>query len=193
MKTKLVIGVLTALALTGCDVDKTRSGDLPEVDVDVSAESGRLPNYDVDWANVDIGTTTETVMVPNVVVAMEETEVEVPYMDVNLPNESENKSERNIVVEVEIKDKMQHIEIERVFATDRRLIVVSRLKDGNEPLQDQTVRVSDRIVLNAPDLDVQHIIMGKKPVGDWNNQYIFVANESALRARLNGATEIYSR
>lgn len=193
MKTKLVISILAALALSGCDVDKTQSGKMPDVDVDVNAESGRLPSYDVDWPNIDVGTTTETVMVPNVVVAMEEEEVEVPYMDVDLPDDDSEKFKRSIIVEAEIKGTMQNIEIDRIFATGRRLIVVSKLENTGQSLDDKTVRVSDRVVLNAPDLDVQHIIIGKKPKGEWNNQYAFVDNESDLKLRLNDATEIYSR
>lgn len=193
MKTKLLTVAIALLALSACDVDKTQSGDMPSVDVDVSADSGRLPNYDVDWANVDVGTRTETVTVPTLVVVMEETEVEVPYMDVNLPNEDGMKNKRSIVVEAEIKGQMQELKINKVFAKDRRLVVVSSLEPTDQSLQDQTVRVSDRLVLNAPDLDVQHIIVGKKPLGDWNSQYMFVANQSALRQHLEGATEIYSR
>jgi outer membrane murein-binding lipoprotein Lpp len=194
MKFKLAAVAVAVLALSGCEVDKTKSGELPSVDVDVSADAGRLPEYDVDWASVDIGTTTETITVPKVVVVMEEEEVEVPYMDLNMPDEQGKKSKRSIVVEAEIKGNMQQLEIDKVYAKNRRLIVVSHLNSTDEPLEEgQTVRISDRIVINAPDLDVQHIIVGEKPRGDWNNQYTFVRNESALQARLEGASEIYSR
>jgi len=193
MKFKIAAVTIAVLALTGCEVDKTKSGELPSVDVDVSADAGRLPEYDVDWASVDIGTTTETITVPKVVVVMEEEEVEVPYMDLEMPGEENKKSKRSIVVAAEIKDNMQELEIEKVYAKDRRLIVVSHLNSTGEPLEGQTVRISDRIVINAPDLDVQHIIVGEKPRGDWNNQYTFVRNESALQPRLEGASEIYSR
>lgn len=193
MKFKIAAVAVAVLALSGCEVDKTKSGELPSVDVDVSADSGRLPEYDVDWASVDIGTTTETITVPKVVVVMEEEEVEVPYMDLKMPGEEGEKSKRSIVVAAEIKGNMQELEIEKVYAKDRRLIVVSHLNSTNEPLNGQTVRISDRIVINAPDLDVQHIIVGEKPRGDWNNQYTFVRNESALQPRLEGASEIYSR
>lgn len=193
MKTKLAVSLIAAMALTGCDVDKTRSGDMPDVDVDVSADSGRLPDYDVDWAEVKVGTTTETVEVPNVVVVMEEEEVEVPFMDVDMPDEAGEKSKRTIVVEAEIKDTMRDIEIDKIYAKGRRLLVVSHLEDTGESLQDKTVRVSDRIAINAPDLDVQHIIIGEKPEGDWNNQYVFLRNDSMLQDRIEGAKEIFSR
>lgn len=195
MKTKLITAVVaTALiGLAGCEVDKTSSGEMPSVDVDVSADSGKLPSYDVDWANVDVGTRTEMVTVPTVVIAMEEVEVEVPYMDVNMPNETGEKTKRTIVVEAEVKDRMHNLEIQHVFAKQRRLLVVSSLTPTDQSLDDKTVRVSDRIVLNAPDLDVEHIIIGKKPNGDWNNQYTFIANKAALSSRTEGAQEIYTR
>lgn len=193
MKTKLIAATIAALALTACDVDKTRSGDLPSVDVDVSADAGRLPSYDVDWADVDVGTRTETVTVPKLVVVMEEMEVEVPYMDVDMPDEDGDKTERTIVVEAEVEGQMQELKINKIFAKERRLVVVSSLRSTNQPLEGKRVRVSDRLMLNAPDLDVQHIIVGEKPRGDWNSQYIFVANNSALQERLQGAKEIYSR
>ncbi len=193
MKTKLTIVAIAVLALAACDVDKTRSGDMPSVDVDVSADSGRLPAYDVDWASVDVGTRTETISVPELVIVMEEVDVEVPYMDVDMPNEDGMKSERTVVVEAEVAGQMQELKINKVFAKDRRLVVVSSLEPTNQSLEGKTVRVSDRLVLNAPDLDVQHIIVGEKPRGDWNSQYIFVENNSALRERVKGAKEIYSR
>ncbi|MAD77051.1 MAG: hypothetical protein CML20_20085 [Rheinheimera sp.] len=192
MKFKLAAVAVAVFVLSGCEVEKTQSGELPSVDVDVSADSGRLPEYDVDWASVDIGTTTETITVPKVVVVMEEEEVEVPYMDLNMPDEQGEKSKRSIVVEAEIRGNMQELEIDKVYAKDRRLIVVSRLNKMDETLDGRTVRISDRIVINAPDLDVQHIIVGDRPKGDWNNQYTFVRNEAALQARLEGASQIYS-
>ncbi|MDQ3287531.1 MAG: hypothetical protein M3Q42_04590 [Pseudomonadota bacterium] len=52
--------------MSGCDVDKTQEGELPEV----SAEGGQLPAYDVETADVDVGTRQETVTVPEVDVTM---------------------------------------------------------------------------------------------------------------------------
>lgn len=52
----LVIG----LALGGCTAEQTEEGALPDV------EGGNLPEYDVDPADVEIGTDTETVVVPDV-------------------------------------------------------------------------------------------------------------------------------
>lgn len=47
-----------ALSLAACDVDQTEEGSLPEV------EGGNLPEYDVEPADVDVTTGTETIEVP---------------------------------------------------------------------------------------------------------------------------------
>ena len=87
MKTKLTAIAALLLTVSACDVNKTQSGDLPDVDVDVSADAGELPEYEVNWADIDVGTTTETVSVPKVVIVTEEEEVEVPFIDINMPGD----------------------------------------------------------------------------------------------------------
>ena len=57
---------LFALGVAACDVDQTEEGDLPEVEV----EGGNLPEYDVDVADVKVGTDTAQVVVPDVDVDM---------------------------------------------------------------------------------------------------------------------------
>ena len=47
----LLLALLTVFA-TGCRVRQTEEGEMP--DVDVSAEGGKLPEYDVDAADVDV-------------------------------------------------------------------------------------------------------------------------------------------
>lgn len=194
MKYLTLGAAVTMLALAGCDVNQTSQGEAPDLDVDVSAEEGALPSFNVNWADVKVTTKTKTVEVPKLIVVTEEEEVEVPSIDVDMPDADNNeKNERTLVVEAEIEGEMQDLNIEHVFAKDRRLIVVSTLEPTGETLEDQRVRVSDRLVLNAPDLDVQYIIVGERPDGDWNNQYVFVADEAAAQKRTQGATEIYSR
>lgn len=58
--------LLTTLGMAGCDVDKTEEGSLPDVEV----EGGNMPEYDVDAAEVDVGTKEKTVTVPDVDVTM---------------------------------------------------------------------------------------------------------------------------
>ncbi|WP_421134014.1 hypothetical protein [Alteromonas sp. A079] len=196
MKTKLTAIAALLLTVSACDVNKTESGDLPDVDVDVSADAGELPEYEVNWADIDVGTTTEMVSVPKVVIVTEEEEVEVPFIDINMPGdkyEDRQKVRKTIVVEAEVEERVYDINIERVMAKGERLIVVSTLAPSDKMLGDERVRVSDRIVLNAPDLDVRHFIIGDKPAGDWNNQYVFVGSENELSTYTDGSVEIYKR
>ena len=57
-----------ALGLAACDVDQTEEGSLPDVDVNV--EGGNMPEYDVETADVEVGTQEKTVTVPDVDVTM---------------------------------------------------------------------------------------------------------------------------
>lgn len=59
------VPVLAAgLVFGGCTAEKTDEGSLP--DVDVEAKGGDLPNYDVETADVDVTTDTQTVVTPDV-------------------------------------------------------------------------------------------------------------------------------
>lgn len=62
-----------ALGLAACDVDQTKEGEMPDVEV----SGGNLPEYDVETADVDVGTKTTT--------------VEVPTVDVEMPGDAEGK------------------------------------------------------------------------------------------------------
>ena len=61
-------------ALSACQVDKTQEGEMP----DVKVEGGALPAYDVETADVDVGTKTTT--------------VEVPTAEVTMPDDPEHSS-----------------------------------------------------------------------------------------------------
>ncbi|MBA2238753.1 MAG: hypothetical protein H0W24_08690 [Lysobacter sp.] len=73
--TLLLLGI-SAIALSGCQVDKTQEGELPKV----STEGGQLPAYDVEAADVSVGTREETITVPDV--------------DVTMPDEKRDPEER---------------------------------------------------------------------------------------------------
>ncbi len=70
-----------AVSLTACDVDKTQDGEMPEVTV----EGGEMPAYDVDVAEVEVGTVEKTMEVPQV--EMVEETVTVPAVGVDMPEE----------------------------------------------------------------------------------------------------------
>ena len=67
--------VLTAatLGLAACDVDQTEEAELPDVDV----EGGNMPEFDVETADVDVGS--------------EEVTVDVPTVDVDMPDDAEGE------------------------------------------------------------------------------------------------------
>ena len=80
MKTLLKVLLLggASLGIAACDVDQTKNGALPDVDVDVNATGGQLPEYNVQGPDVDVGTENRTIQVPTV--------------DVNVPGDAnENK------------------------------------------------------------------------------------------------------
>ncbi|MFN2259836.1 MAG: hypothetical protein ABR601_08365 [Parasphingopyxis sp.] len=68
-----------ALPLAACQVEQTEEGEMPEV------EGGNLPEYDVDPADVEVGTTERTVETPDIDISTEEQQVEVPTVDVDPP------------------------------------------------------------------------------------------------------------
>lgn len=82
------IALTATLGLSACDVEQTEEGSLP--DVDVSAEGGNMPEYDVDTADVDVGTQEETVTVPDVDVSTQEEQVTVPDVDVTMPDDQDD-------------------------------------------------------------------------------------------------------
>lgn len=191
MKT-LLIPALALCFLTSCDFKKTESGSLPEVDVDVDAEAGSLPEYDVDWAEVNVGTKTETIKVPKVVVVMEEEEVEVPYLDVNMPDAGE-KEERTLMIEAEVSGEEHKMEIQEIWATGKKLYVISKLESTGTSIDDKNMRVSDQVTLNAPDLDVQYYVIGERPDRLFNRQHKYISDISDLKNKLDDYKVIYKR
>ena len=189
---KRIIFILSiSVLLFSCDVKKTQKAELPEVDVDVETEPGQLPEYDVDWADVNVGTRTKTVKVPKVVVVMEEEEIEVPYIDVEMPNDKE-REEQTLMVEAEVTDNEHTIDIKEIIATEDNLYVIAELKATDQTLGDKKMRVSDQVVLNAPDLNVKYIIVGDKPDRVFNSRYKYVKNANDFKSTLNNTKVIYT-
>lgn len=79
--------VASATVLAACDIDQTEEGEMPQVDL--SYEEGNMPEYDVDTADVEVGTEEKTVEVPDVDVNMEERQITVPDIDVEMPEDDE--------------------------------------------------------------------------------------------------------
>lgn len=64
-----------AFAVTACDVDKVEDGEMPEVKVEGET---KLPKYDVEGPDVEVG--------------KKKMEVEVPTIDIDLPEEEDNEA-----------------------------------------------------------------------------------------------------
>lgn len=56
--------VVAAFAFGLIDIDQTRSAKLP--DVEVETKGGQAPKFDVDTADVDVGSKKETIEVPTI-------------------------------------------------------------------------------------------------------------------------------
>ena len=191
MKKTLSI-IALAFLIISCDVKQKKETKLPDVDVDVDVDAGQLPTFDVDWADVNVGMKTAKVMIPKVVIVMEEEEVEVPYIDVDMPNSGE-KEELTLMVQAEVTDKEHTIDIKEIIATENNLYVISRLKELSTSLGDKKLRVSDQVILNAPDLNVKHIIIGEKPNRVFNDQHKYVKNLAEFKKGLKNPRVIYSQ
>lgn len=183
--------ILMLLGFSACDIDQTREGELPEVDV--SIDEGQAPAYDVDWADVEIRTRTETVEVPKVRVVTETEQVEVPYIDMDWPDDMGETGERTLVVEADVW-RDADLEIEEVYATGQRLVVLATLQiEGDEELENEAMRVSDQVVVNAPDMDVRYYIIGDRPEGGFNNRYTYISSRDELSNLLQNGRSIYQR
>lgn len=193
----LTLSAVLCIFFYSCDVKQTKEAKLPDVDLDIDvdadAEAGQLPSFDVDWADVNIGTTTKTVKIPKVIVVMEEVEVEVPYLDVDMPNAGD-KEEYTVMVEAEVSGKEHAIDIKEIWALNNNLYVISELEEKTQTLGDKKMRISDQVTLNAPDLNVKHYIVGEKPDRFFNGQYKYISSTEALKSKLGSKVKvIYSK
>jgi hypothetical protein len=190
---KKVLSIVCATFLiSSCNIEKKKDGELPTVDIDVDAEAGELPNYDVEWADVNVGTTTKTVEIPKVVIVMEEEEVEVPYLDVDMPDDTWGaKEEQTIMVEAEVSDFEHSIDIEEIWAKENNLYVVAKLEQLETAIEDKKMRISDQVSLNAPDLNVKYYVIGERPDRVFNTRYKYVKNMDELKNMISDYTVIY--
>lgn len=114
----LTLSAVAASAMmfaAGCDIDQTQEGALPDVDVradagelpeydivktekgrmpdvDVDVKSGKLPKYDVEMADIDLNTKKVSVDVPDVDIDVnkERHTFKVPDIDVNMPDDDKS-------------------------------------------------------------------------------------------------------
>jgi hypothetical protein len=175
-----------------CEVEETREGAAP--DVDVAVDAGRWPRYDVNWADVEVGTTERTVTVPVIRVDKETRQVTVPYIDINPPGAGA-REERTISMDVSVPHAGYDLTISEVRAAEDDLWVIGRLSEADTAAAQVMTRVEDRVVVNVPsDLDVRKVVVGQRPDGVDNQQYRFVDSMAALEEQLpDAARVIYQR
>lgn len=179
--------ILLLFPLSSCRVEQEQAGRLPDVEV----EPGRLPEFDIEGPDVDIGVTERTVTVPKVVVVQEEETIEVPYIDVDVPGAE--RTERTLTVEAEVPSSGYNLEIQDIYVVNNELWVVSQLEEVNPNAPQATVRASDRIAINAPDMAVRHYIIGELPIGTFNEQYTFVGNREQIASQLESGRQLYGQ
>ena len=192
-KSSAVILVLVIATGTACSVDQTAQGEAPDVDVDV--DPGQWPQYDVDWADVDVGTREHTITVPVVRIERETRQLTVPYIDIN-PSGATDREERTIAMELDVPAAGYQLEIQEIRAAEDDLWVIGQLTHSRTaPTTGGQHRVSDQVVVNAPaDLDVRKVVVGMRPDGVYNRQYRFVESMGALQQEIpQGARVIYER
>lgn len=194
MKKLLInLSILSILALFSCDVEQTEKGDLPDVDVEVTSEEGNMPEYDINWMDVNVGTKTKTVTVPKLQVTMDEEEVEVPYITAQWPADFDQEvMEQTIMVQAEVINDDAELEIEEIYAAPNVLYVISELEaedDENENVN--SLRLTDQVVISAPDLAVKHYIIGGKPARSFNNAYSYIDSMEDILDRLDNTQKIY--
>ncbi|MFP4101604.1 hypothetical protein [Coleofasciculus sp.] len=82
---------LLLVVSTGCRVEKEQAGEEPDVDVNV--EPGKMPEYEVEGPDVEVGTEEKEITVPEVEVTQEEKTITAPDVDVQPP--TDNNSPEN--------------------------------------------------------------------------------------------------
>lgn len=63
-KITIMLAAASGLGLAACDVDQTKNGQMPDVDVNVSG--GQVPEFNVTTPDVDVRMENRTVQVPDV-------------------------------------------------------------------------------------------------------------------------------
>lgn len=88
-RTGLIVAIIAVLVIIGAfafgliDINQTKEAALPEV----KTEGGQMPAFDVDTADVDVGTKNATVELPKVDVDTQKEKIPVPTVDVKKTNE----------------------------------------------------------------------------------------------------------
>jgi hypothetical protein len=94
------------------------------------------------------------------------------------------RQERTITTEIEVPTSGYNVEITGIYAVNNQLwsFLVSPKRI---PMHlKATMRVSDRVVLNAPEMPIRHYVIGERPQGSFNQQYTFIDDRQAIASQL---------
>jgi hypothetical protein len=101
--------------------------------------------------------------------------------------------QRPIEIAVTVPDPAWTVTIEEVYASSDRLIVVSRLQRDPETMAPQVIsRATDRVKIAAPDLPVEHFVLGKT-FGWAEEPHRFIRDRRELDEVLKNARRLYPR
>ena len=171
-----VVGVM--FACLGCSVEQQQPPEAP--DIDVAVDPGTWPEYDVRWADVDVGTEERTITVPTIRIEQANREVTVPYIRVNPPG-ARDVEERTVALEVDVPHTGYRLEIVQVIAADDDLWVIGELRAPEGQGDGVQDRVADQIVVEAPaDLDVRRVVIGNIDAGSTSGGVRVVNSRAAL-------------
>lgn len=187
-----VVSSLSLAVLIGCAVDQTQGARAPDVDVEV--DPGRWPQYKVIWADVDVGTSERTITIPVVRVEKETRQITVPFIDINPPG-ARSRHQQAIAIDVDVPHAGYELQIAEVRASGDDLWVIGRLRETATPAVQVVTRLSDRVVINAPeDLDIRRVVIGERPGGADNEQLRFIESVDDLEQVIpDGARVLYHR
>ena len=187
-----VVSCLSFVMVIGCAVDQTQEARAPDVDVEVDA--GRWPQYKVNWADIDVGTSERTITVPVVRIEKETRKITVPFIDINLPGARE-RDEQAISIDVDVPHAGYELQITEVRASGDDLWVIGTLRETGTRAAQVLTRLSDRVVINAPeDLDIRRVVVGERPASADNEHLRFIESMDDLdRVIPDGARLLYRR
>ncbi len=87
------------------------------------------------------------------------------------------------------------MQVVEVRAAGDALWVIGQLTETGDDTRQVATRVSDQVVVNAPeDLNIRKVVVGQRPEGNYNQQFRFVDSMGALDQRIpEGARVVYRR
>lgn len=98
--------------------------------------------------------------------------------------------ERSIAIESTVPDPAWRIEIQRVYQLEDRLLAVSRVERDPEVMAAQVIStVSDMVRVTAPDLPVEHYVIGK--TWGWEEEDYHFVTEDEVESVTEGARVIF--